>query len=230
MWFFPCMIIHLLINIDVNLHKSLLQLFLIFLLLLSFNYRITVIILYLLILLLFLLLLLHYNYHQLIQCKILYVAMQLYLLIEILLEYTCHLSFISRVSYKLHLLPIYNHNHKHNHIQFKHQAHLLNNLNQLLWLLHHHLVHSPFILLSIERPIHESSQIPLQRPQPFIQPPPEPVLRPLALPNPQFIQVSSRLASLPRYIVKIGLIGVNMGKILSKYKIPGILYELFFNR
>ena len=126
------MIIYLLINIDVNLHKSLLQLFLIFLLLLSFNYRITVIILYLLILLLFLLLLLHYNYHQLIQCKILYVAMHLHLLIEILLEYTCHLSFISRVSYKLHLLPIHNHNHKHNHIQFKHQAHLLNNLNQLL--------------------------------------------------------------------------------------------------
>ena len=30
--------------------------------------------------------------------------------------------------------------------------------------------------------------------------------------------------------MKIGLIGVNMGKILSKYKIPGILYELFFNR
>ena len=78
-------------------------------------------------------------------------------------------------------------------------------------------------LLPRVRPIIPS--IELERPNPFsLQPPPEPVLRPLAIPNPQLMQVASTRSLFPRFIVKIGLVGSNMGRIVSKYRIPGMFY------
>lgn len=53
-------------------------------------------------------------------------------------------------------------------------------------------------------------------------PPEEPTLRPLAMPVLQQVQVS-RPAPLkyPRYIAKVSLVGNSVGKVVSKYKIPG---------
>ena len=63
----------------------------------------------------------------------------------------------------------------------------------------------------------------LPRPQELgANPPEEPTLRPLAMPVLQQVQVS-RPAPLkyPRYIAKVSLVGNSVGKVVSKYKIPG---------
>lgn len=74
-----------------------------------------------------------------------------------------------------------------------------------------------------QQPTHLASVgVTLQRPGIFsMQQPPEPVIRPQAIPNPQFVQISGRRAPCSRFIVKIGLVGTSLGKIVSKYKIPG---------
>lgn len=76
----------------------------------------------------------------------------------------------------------------------------------------------------------DSTGVTLQRPGIFsMQQPPEPVLRPQAIPNPQFVQISGRRAPCSRFIVKIGLVGSSLGRIVSKYKIPGSYWnELTF--
>ena len=56
-----------------------------------------------------------------------------------------------------------------------------------------------------------------------VLPPAEPTLRPLAMPTFQQLQLHGRQQPLmyPRYIAKVSLVGNSVGKVVSKFKIPG---------
>lgn len=71
-------------------------------------------------------------------------------------------------------------------------------------------------------PSTEESQLPRPR-ELGVVPPAEPTLRPLAMPTFQQVQMQGRQQPLmyPRYIAKVSLVGNSVGKVVSKFKIPG---------
>ena len=76
-------------------------------------------------------------------------------------------------------------------------------------------------------PSTEESRLPRPRELGVI-PPAEPTLRPLAMPTFQQLQIQGRQQPLmyPRFIAKVSLVGNSVGKVVSKYKIPGMNEEM----
>ena len=81
---------------------------------------------------------------------------------------------------------------------------------------------TPPLPRQVVAPSTEESRLPRPR-ELGVLPPAEPTLRPLAMPTFQQLQLHGRQQPLmyPRYIAKVSLVGNSVGKVVSKFKIPG---------